>query len=231
MTSQGCSHSSQRASHWSGYSSSRNVLFPSLSRRHISADLGILTVKLKPTPNAPYLFWSSARLQLKAKVGELPKNVGKLASSPLRWTMAKAPPNPCHLLELSNEILTLIATAIYEQVDLRNLSNTCHALHRIVDPLLYRRVNIRTIASCDRFSQVVLSHPGRAWEVHSLNIHILCYNEDPEDLDGTFVGYLRKLRELNIRFPGLPDGVQGALVEDIGKTQRFISLHSLRTCE
>ena len=145
--------------------------------------------------------------------------------------MAKPPPHPCHLLSLSNEILTLIAAAFYEQVDLRNLSSTCRALHGIVDPVLYRNVSIRTISSCDRFAQVVLSHPGRAREVRSLNIHILCYNEDPEDLDGTFLGYLRKVQELNIRFPGLPDGVQSAVVEDIGKTQRFISLHCLRTCE
>ena len=76
-----------------------------------------------------------------------------------------------------------------------------------------------------------MKHPIRAWEVQSLKINILCYSEDPEDLDGTFVGFLRKLRDLNIRFPGLPDGVHGAVVEDIGRTQRFISLQSLRTCE
>ena len=52
----------------------------SLPRRHLSADLGIFIVEIKPTPNAPYLFLSSARLQLKAKVDELHKTVGKLAS-------------------------------------------------------------------------------------------------------------------------------------------------------
>lgn len=139
--------------------------------------------------------------------------------------------HPCHLLELSNEILALIAEAIYEQADLRNFSNTCRALHRIIDPILYRTVKLRSISSCDKFAQIVLRHPVRALGVHSLNITISCYSEDPEDLDGTFVGYLRKLRELHIRFPGLPGGVHRAVVQDIGKTQRFISLQSLRTCK
>jgi hypothetical protein len=145
--------------------------------------------------------------------------------------MAESPSHPCHLLQLSNELLTLIATAIYEQHDLRNFSNSCHALHRLVDPILYRNVILRNISSCDRFSRIALRYPVRAWEVQSLNINILCYNEDPEDLDGNFIGLLRRLRDLNIRFPGLPEGVQEIIVKDIGRHQRILSLHSLRTCE
>ena len=73
------------------------------------------------------------------------------------------------------------------------------------------------------------SSPRRAWEVQSLKIYIPCYNEEPGDLDGAFVGYLGRLRDLNVRFPEMPKGVDKH--DDVARTRRFLSLQSLRTCE
>lgn len=85
-------------------------------------------------------------------------------------TMPTSQRLPCHLLQLSPEILTIIASAIHDQNDLRNFSNTCHTLHRIVDPILYRHVSIRSISACHSFALVVLRYPVRAWEVQALKI-------------------------------------------------------------